>query len=240
MSENTGYIVLSRQMAIQRQMDVIANNIANMSTTAFKTERVLFEEFLMETETGENLAYVRDFGTSRDVTQGEFQPTSNPLDVAISGPGYFSVETADGIRYTRSGQFRLDTEGFLITASGHKILDNAQQPISLAGGDAVLDIASDGTISNSAGTIGKLGLVSFLNEQTLLPVGDGLYQTEEAPTPVDDVSVVQGMVESSNVVPILEMTRMIQATRAYKSSTEILSKDDDIRQQTINRLGRVD
>jgi flagellar basal-body rod protein FlgF len=227
-------------MAIQRQMDVIANNIANMSTSAFKTERVLFEEYLMDTGEGESLAYVRDYGTSRDLTQGEFNPTSNPLDVAISGEGYFSVETADGIRFTRNGQFRLDTEGYLTVSSGERILDAGQRPISVGSGDSVLDIAADGSVSNSSGLVGKLGLVSFANEQTLTPIGNGLYQSQEAPTTVENVSVVQGMVETSNVVPILEMTRMIQATRAYKSSSDILSKDDDIRQQTINRLGRTE
>lgn len=241
MVENTSYIVLSRQMAIQRQMDVIANNIANMSTTAFKTERVLFEEYLIEDpDTGESFAYVRDYGTTRDLQQGEFKPTANPLDVAIAGDGYFSVETVDGIRYTRNGQFRVDTEGYLTVSSGERLLDNGQQPIALDSSDSAIDVAADGTVSNSSGAVAKIGVVSFLDQQNLLPVGNALYQTEEIPTPIDNPELVQGMVESSNVTPILEMTRMIQASRAYKSSSEILAKDDDIRQQTITRLGRID
>jgi flagellar basal-body rod protein FlgF len=228
-------------MAIQRQMDVIANNIANMSTTAFKTERVLFEEYLVaDPDTGESFAYVRDYGTTRNLQQGEFKPTANALDVAIAGNGYFSVETADGIRYTRNGQLRLDTEGYLTVSSGERLLDSGQQTISLNSGDSAINIAADGTISNSSGPVAKIGIVSFEDEQGLIPVGNALYQTEENPTTIDTPNIVQGMLESSNVTPILEMTRMIQASRAYKSSSDILTKDDDIRQQTITRLGRTE
>lgn len=241
MVENTGYIVLSRQMAIQRQMDVIANNIANMSTAAFKTERVLFEEYLVEDpSTGESFAYVRDYGTSRNLEQGEFNPTANPLDIAIAGDGYFSVETAEGVRYTRNGQLRVNAEGFLTVSSGERLLDPGEMPILLNSKDSTIDIASDGTISNSSGAVGKINVVSFENEQDMIPIGNAIYMTEEAPIPVLNPELVQGMVENSNVVPILEMTRMIQASRAYKSSSQILSKDDDIRQQTITRLGRVE
>ena len=239
MTENVNYIVLSRQMAIQRQMDVIANNIANMNTTAYKAERVLFEEYLMKTDDGTQLAYVRDFGNARNLEQGEMRNTLNPLDVAISGDGYFEVQSKDGTVYTRNGHFRVSPDGYLVTASGQRVLDNSGKALAVDPNDPKLDIASDGTVSSSAGPIGTLAVVTFQNEQSMTPMGDGLYKTTAAPTPAANSKILQGFVENANVEPILEMTRMIEASRAYQSTQNILNRDDDIRQQAIDRLGRV-
>jgi len=240
MTENAAYIVLSRQMAIRRQMDTIANNIANMNTTSFKTQRILFEEFLMDTDDGGKMAYVRDFGSVRDLQQGELRSTLNPLDIAIDGPGYFQVETADGERYTRNGHFRSDAEGFLVTPGGDKLLSERGTVIRLDPADPQFNVSRDGTVSNSQGPLGKLAIVTFENEQNMIPVGGGLYKTDDPAEPVEEVRLVQGMIESSNVEPIMEMTRMIQASRAYESTRSMMKKDDDVRQQAISRLGRVE
>jgi len=240
MTENAALIVLSRQMAIRRQMDVIANNIANMNTTSFKTQRVLFEEYMMEAEDGGKMAYVRDFGSVRDTEQGELRSTLNPLDLAVSGEGYFRVETQEGERYTRNGHFRTDPEGYLVTGEGHKLLDDRNRAIKLNPADPKFDVSRDGTVSNSEGAIGRLAVVTFDNEQKMTPVGGGLYKTDEEPIEVEEITVVQGMIEGSNVEPIMEMTRMIQASRAYESTRSMVKKDDDVRQQAISRLGRVE
>lgn len=239
MTENVNYIVLSRQMAIQRQMDVIANNIANMNTTAYKAERVLFEEYLQQTDSGEELAYVRDFGSVRNLEQGELRNTLNPLDIAISGSGYFHVESDNGELYTRNGHFRISSEGFLVTATGERLLDADGRAIQLDANDPKLDIARDGTITTSNGEAGTLNVVSFENEQTMDPMGNGLYRTDAVPAPAVDAKVLQGFIETANVEPILEMTRMVEASRAYQSTQNILQRDEDIRRQAIDRLGRV-
>lgn len=239
MTENVNFIVLSRQMAIRRQMDVIANNIANMNTTAYKAERVLFEEYLQKTEDGGEMAFVRDFGSSRNIDQGEMRSTLNPLDIAINGSGYLRVETNDGERFTRNGHLRVSPDGYLVTANGQRVLDKDGRAIELDPNDPKLDIARDGTVSNTQGPLGTLDVVTFENEQALSPVGDGLYKTDALPIPAENANIVQGMMESSNVEPILEMTRMIEASRAYQSTQRILSKDNDIRQQAIDKLGRV-
>ncbi|MDP7549263.1 MAG: flagellar hook-basal body complex protein, partial [Alphaproteobacteria bacterium] len=161
MPELTGYITLSRQMAMERQMEVIANNLSNMSSTGYKSESVLFEEYLETTADGDTISYVRDYGTSRDLSEGEFMATENPMDVAITKGGYMKVETDTGMYYTRNGNLRLDATGQLVTDEGFPILDDGEQPIILTPEDPTLTIAKDGTISNSQGPLAKLAIVSF-------------------------------------------------------------------------------
>ena len=120
MIENTTYIVLSRQDAMRRQLDIIANNIANANTTAFKSEQLLFQEFLVDGENGNKISFVTDIGTARDLSEGEFMRTQNPLDIAIRGSGYLIVDAPEGPRYTRNGALRVDAEGFLVSAHDHR------------------------------------------------------------------------------------------------------------------------
>ncbi len=239
MPEVTGYITLSRQMAVQRQMEVIANNLANMSSTGYKAESVLFEEYLEQTEDGDTISYVRDYGTSRDLSEGEFTPTGNPMDVAITKGGYMTVETDTGLYYTRNGNLRLDATGQLVTDEGFPILDDKGKPIVVTPDDPTFEIAKDGTISNSLGPVAKLSVVSFENEQALSPVGSGLYQTEEPEIEPEGVSVMQGMLETSNVLPIKELTKMIDLSRSYQSTASLMKKDDDLISEAIDSLGRV-
>ncbi len=239
MIENTSLIALSRQSVLRREMDVIANNVANASTTGFRRQRMLFEEFLMDAGGGRKTSFVRDVGVVRDLTEGAKLATDNPLDMAISGEGYFSVDTEDGIRYTRNGRFRLDEEGTLVTIDGNPVLDADQRPILLNPGDGTVDIAPDGTITTDEGDIGVLGIVTFDNLQAVKASGGGLYETDQAPKPAEESSVRQGMIEGSNVEPILEMTRMINVLRAYQSTQDLVQKDGDMRRRSIERLAKV-
>lgn len=239
MPEITGYITLSRQMAMQRQMEVIANNLANMSSTGYKTESVLFEEYLETTAEGDSISYVRDYGTSRDLAEGEFKPTGNPMDIAVTKGGYLKVETDTGLYYSRNGNLRVDPTGQLVTDEGFPILDDSDQPIALTPEDPEFTIAKDGTISNSQGPLAKLAIVSFENEQSLSPVGSGLYQGTEAEIPPVDVTVLQGMLETSNVLPIKEITKMIDLSRSYQSTASLMQEDSDLLSEAIESLGRV-
>ncbi len=239
MPELTGYITLSRQMAMQRQMEVIANNIANMSSTGYKAESVLFEEYLETTADGDTISYVRDYGTSRNLSEGEFKATENPMDVAITEGGYMKVETDTGLYYSRNGNLRLDATGQLVNDEGFPILDDNGQPIVLTPDDPTLTIARDGTVSNSQGPLAKIAIVSFENEQNLSPVGAGLYQTDDPEIPPLDVSVLQGMLETSNVLPIKEITKMIDLSRSYQSTASLMQEDGDLQSEAIETLGRV-
>ncbi|MDF1721314.1 MAG: flagellar basal-body rod protein FlgF [Minwuia sp.] len=237
--ENAILVGLSRQVALRRQMDIVANNIANMNTVGFRAEQVMFREFLVDTKEGDKISYVQDFGVAMDVADGPLQSTSNPLDVAISGPGYLTVQTADGEKYTRNGHLRLDDQGRLVTQDGNPVLDVEGKEIEFADPTVRLDISRDGTITAADGETFRLQVVGFDNQQDLDKAEGGLYETDQAPFEIEDPQVLQGMLESSNVNAITEMTRMITVQRSYEAMQQMVKSDHDIQRDAIGRLGQV-
>ncbi|MDA0703496.1 MAG: flagellar basal-body rod protein FlgF [Proteobacteria bacterium] len=234
--ENTSYISLSRQAVVQRQMQVIANNIANASTPAFKSERLLFQQFVEQAGDGTEISFVKDVAVIRDLSEGNFERTGNTLDLAINGEGYFAVETPNGTEYTRNGRFQLDGEGQLVTGSGYPVLGEGGRPIVLNPGETDIEINADGTIGTSQGPIGRLKVVRFENEQDMQPTESGLYESDQAPLPSPDTKVVQGRVEASNVQPIVEMTRMIDAVRGYQSTQTMVQSEHERQISAIKAL----
>ncbi|HLU91246.1 MAG TPA: flagellar basal-body rod protein FlgF [Pedomonas sp.] len=244
--DTMNYVAVSHQMALQRQMAVISNNVANMNTPAYKREQALFEATLSTmpsapVHSARPVSFVLDQGMTRDLTQGQFISTDDPLHVALLNDGYFTVTTPEGERaYTRNGQFRLDGEGFLVTEAGARVLDDAGQPIQFAPEEAHINIADDGTISSNLGPRGRLGITGFENEFALTKIGDTLLTGEGGEMlPADQVRVKAGMFEGSNVKPVVEMTNMIEVLRSYQSTTRLLERYNDVRQQGIERLARV-
>ncbi|MEC9346172.1 MAG: flagellar basal-body rod protein FlgF [Pseudomonadota bacterium] len=240
MSVETAILVgLSRQVALKRQMEVVANNIANMNTTAYRAESILFREYLVTSPTGDKVSYVEDYGIARDLREGAMEATSNSLDVAISGPGYFVVEGNDGPRYTRNGHLRLDDEGQLVTQDGAPLQDRDGQVIQFENPTVEVTISRDGTITAADGESFTLAVVSFDNEQALQKAANGLYKTDQAPTPVEAPQILQGMLEASNVQPIVQMTRLIDIQRAYEGTQKMMNADHDLQRDAIGRIGRV-
>ena len=234
--ENTIFIGLSRQMALRRQMDVVANNMANMNTTAYKRQTVLFQEYLVDAGTDGETSYVIDYGLARDITEGRLEKTDNPFDIAITGRGYLVVETEEGPRYTRNGRLHLNEEGVLVASSGDPVLGQDGSEVVISAADGAIEIAADGTISTLLGVIGRLDLVTFENSQALQPGAAGLYNTEETPIPATDARIRQGLLERSNVEPIVEMTNMINVLRSYQSSQKLLDTDHDLIRKAIESL----
>ncbi|MHA1114437.1 MAG: flagellar basal-body rod protein FlgF [Alphaproteobacteria bacterium] len=239
--ENASYIALSLLTAVSREMDIVANNVANANTPAFRGEGMLFVEHLADLGASlaaeEEISFVEPAGMFRSTAPGPMTSTANPLDVAINGEAYFVVETPDGPRYTRSGHFRLDAQGQIVTQSGLPVLSAANAPITLTPEDKNIVIARDGMISTENGEIDRLNLVRFADPQALRKLGDGLYDaagmaTEDA----DDAEVVQGMVEGSNVQPVLEITRMIALNRIYQMTQKLIEKEDQLQQKMIDTL----
>jgi flagellar basal-body rod protein FlgF len=233
------YVALSRQTVLERSMDVIANNLANMSTTGFKGESPLFEEYLKAGPTkDQSISYVRDAGVFRNLAQGDLTSTGNALDVGIDGNGYFQVNTTNGPRFTRNGRFQLDSGRNLVTAQGYQVLNSTGQPITIPQGSTSISIGADGSVATEAGPLAKIGLSSFANSQDLVPAGDGLYATGATPVP-DTVSTMhQGTLESSNVQPIVEMTRMLDIQRSYSSAQNLIEGEDTRLKNAIDKLSK--
>jgi flagellar basal-body rod protein FlgF len=235
--ENAGYIGLSYQMALHRQMAVIANNIANANSTAFKAERPLFETVPVRQQ-GQLYEFVQDNGIVRSLNTGRLRETGNPMDVAISGKGFFAVETPAGTRYTRNGSLRLSEDGRLVTADGHSVLDERGQPITLDPADGKPVIAEDGTVSTAQGAVGRLRVMQFENEQRMRKVSTALYASEDEPKPAPAVQIRQGMIEDSNVEPVLEMTEMIEVARSYQAAQRLIETEHERERKAIERLAR--
>lgn len=237
--ENPGYIALSKQMSMQRQMAVIANNLANMNTSGYKAERMVFREFITKPSETETLSFVQDFGLARDLTDGTPTMTGNPLDLAISGPAYFSLDTENGERYTRHGRFQLNEVGQLVTGRGDIVLSNNGAPITIPPGSGSLTISADGTITGANGPLGRVGLVEFENERNLKRSENNLYEANgENPQVAAESSMTQANLESSNVKPILEMTRMIDVHRSYRATQNFIKSEHDKILKAINIIGR--
>jgi flagellar basal-body rod protein FlgF len=251
--ENTLLIGLSRQVTLERQMDVVANNVANVNTSGFKADRSLFSEYLMPGAHEDNfvgrdrrLSYVQDRATFHDFSQGASEQTKNPLDVAIDGGGFLVVQTPAGERYTRDGGLQINNQGQLVTASGSPVLGTSG-PIVFQPTDHDISIALDGnvTVVEGAGRIdsvrGKLRLVSFAQAQRLLKEGSNLYSAGEggAAQPDTTSKVRQGFIEKSNVNSVAEMSRMIEVTRTYTSISALLQQQSDLHKTAIEKLADV-
>ncbi|MEN6543698.1 flagellar basal-body rod protein FlgF [Parvibaculum sp.] len=245
--DNAILIGLSRQSAMMRQMSVIANNIANMNTSGYKSQSMLFDEYVMpvasEASPDKSLSFVQDLGQFRNVADGAIQTTGNPLDVAITGEGFFKVQTAQGVRYTRDGHFQLDGSGQLVTQEGNPVLSDSGSPITFGADEGEITIARDGTITtsrpgtaNSEQVRGKLGITTFANLQDMKSEENNLLSTTQTESPVQSVRVVQGSIEASNVKPIVEMTNMMTVQRSYESAQKLIEAADDMRRQAISQI----
>jgi flagellar basal-body rod protein FlgF/flagellar basal-body rod protein FlgG len=248
--QNALYVGLSRQIALHREMDVIANNLANMDTNGFKADGVTFEEYLATkarvdraAPADQRVAFVRESGSITDFSQGTLQQTGGALDLAIRGDGYFVVDTPQGERYTRNGSFSLNDKGELVNQQGYRVRGQ-NGPLQFDQQDNSITFGREGTITAINGNEkqvierGKIRLVRFDNQNSLVREGNGLYSAGgQAPQNVKETtSIVQGSLEKSNVNPIIEMSRMLEVMRAYQSLAGMMNKTDDLRKSAIDKL----
>ena len=244
------YVGLSKQMILRRELEVAANNIANADTTGFKVETMTVAADPLtppgSPASTRPIQYVIDTGLARNFGQGALQQTGAPLDLAIDGDGFFQVSTAGGQRYTRDGRFATNAQGQLVTQTGDSVLDASGSPISLSLNGGPPSIAADGTVSQAlpgqaqSQIVGKIGVVSFASLAALSKTGDGLYSNNgAAPTPSAKSFVRQGMLESSNVQPVLQVTDLIRISRAYDQLSNMMNNTADLSSRSIQRLGSV-
>lgn len=242
--ETSAVIAASRQGALRRQLEIVANNLANMSTNGYKSSQMMFVEHVVKSEGGERLispklTYARDIATRTDITDGAIETTGNPLDLAIRNDGFFVVRDGQGQEFfTRNGQFRLDTGGQIVNQQGHALLATGGQPIVLSPNDSEINVGRDGTISTENGQLGKLQIVRFDNQQDLVRTSGALFTSEKAPIDVESPDVIQGSLEGSNVEPILEMAKMIELHRSYESAKSFIEREDERMKEMIRGLAR--
>jgi flagellar basal-body rod protein FlgF len=251
--QNTLLIGLSRQATLERQLDVVANNVANVNTTGFKADRSVFQEYLIPTAHEDNfvgndrrLSFVQDRATFHDFSQGAAEQTKNPLDIAIDGSGFLVVQTPGGERYTRDGGLQMNGQGQLVTAAGNPVLGTSG-PIVFQPTDHDINITPDGTITVVEGNgradsvRGKLRVASFPDAQKMLKEGLNLYAAGEGGSPQADTksSIRQGYIEKSNVNAVAEMSRMIEVTRAYTQISTLLQQQSDLHKSAIEKLADV-
>jgi len=251
--QNMHLIGLSRQMVLERQMDVVANNVANVNTNGYKADKSLFQEYLKSGAHEDNfigrdrrVSYVQDRGTFKDLSQGPTEQTKNPLDVAIDGGGFLAVQTPAGERYTRDGSLQINNQGQLVTASGNPVLGTSG-PIVFQPTDHDISIAADGNITVLEGVNridsvrGKLRVVNFADAQKLVKEGSNLYSAGPGTAAQPDIvsTVRQGFIEKSNVNSVAEMSRMIEVTRAYTQISAMLQQQGDLRKTALDKLADV-
>ena len=244
-------------LAEMARTDVISNNMANVNTTGFKKDRTIFRASPemnirrihdpVSVGTGRTIdprPFIGVMGTgvtvdeiSIDFSQGELRTTSNPLDLAIRGEGFFQVQTPDGIRYTRDGSFTLNRDGYLVTTEGYFVLGE-NGPIQIAqNGD--ININQQGEVFVNEQMVGRLNIVTFQQINQLQKQGDNLYIANAAPEQAQNAQVVQGALEGSNINIVSEMVNLISAFRAYEANQKVIQTHDATLDKVINYVGRI-
>jgi flagellar basal-body rod protein FlgF len=245
--ENAALIGLSRQVALRRTLDVIANNVANINTNGFKADGSVFEEYVTHGArenrfigADRRVSFVHDRATWTDMRAGGVQHTGNPLDLAIDGTAFFAVETPRGERYTRNGGFQINAAGELVTSEGYRVLGDAG-PVVFQPQDRSITIGRDGSIAVGNDGRGQIRLVEFAQPGRLRKDGTGTFAApaDLPPVATTESRVVQGAVEKSNVQGVIEMSRLIEVTRTYAQIAQMTEQHGTLRKTAIERLAEI-
>ena len=244
--DNNTTIALSRLVAQSRAMDVAANNLANTGTPGYRTERMVFSDWLLREPSstagagippgGRVLAYTQDRSTYREQQAGTLTHTGNPLDLALGGNGYFTVQTPNGTRLTRAAHFERDASGTIVDDNGNALLDTNGRKLQVAPGDTSISVASGGIVSSQKGQIGTIAVVRPNDPNQMRAEGSRLFNSGSPTTPVKTPQIVQGAVEESNVQPTLEITKMMNDLREFQFTTQYLQAEGDRQQSAIDKI----
>ena len=240
--DNNMSIALSRLTAQQRGIDVIAGNIANASTPGYRAERMVFADYLTPQRRttapagGKQLVFTQDRATYREQTEGSLTQTGNPLDLALSGAGFFQVQTPAGTRLTRAGRFTLQPDGTVGDAAGNPALDTTGQPLKISTADTVLTVAGDGSLSSENGPLGRFAVVVPNDPNKLVAEGARLFRADTPVTPATKASVTQGAVEESNVQPISELVNLMASERDFQFVTQYVEAEGQRQQTAIDKI----
>ncbi len=236
--DNSTYTSLTRLSGLNREMQAIANNVANASTTGFRKEGVIFSEYVERVDKGPSLSMAAGRVRETSELQGGVEQTGGALDFAIEGEGYFLLETPDGQALTRAGSFVSNEFGELVTSDGMRVLDAGGAPIQLPLDGTPVAVARDGTISAEGAPIAQLGLWRAETLEDTERRAGVRFALNGAPVPVETPTILQGHLEASNVNPVSEISRMIEVQRAYELGQSFLEKEDGRIRSVLDTLGR--
>lgn len=235
---NTVYVALSKQAGLAKELNSVANNIANVNTAGYRREGFLFSEYVRALEPHDrSISQANVGGHYFDATPGALTQTGGMLDIAIDGDGYFVVETPYGERLTRQGSFMLDAEGQLVTPEGHRVLGDGGSPVAIPPEATSITIAQDGSIAADGSPIGRIGVVD-VDPTALAREGDNLLRATEEYQPMASPKVRQGFVEESNVNAVIEVSRLIEVQRAYELGQQLLKDEDERISKTVDAMRR--
>ncbi len=236
---STSIVTLARQVGLMREMNTVANNIANAATTGYRREGVLFTEYIKATPGGDSLSMAAARARTIDLSQGALTQTGGTFDLAIEGEGFFLVQTPTGERLTRAGTFTPNDAGDLVTPDGHPLLDAGGAPVFAPPEAEVITIAPDGTMSADGAPIAQIGLWRPVDPTDIVREAGALFRAEQGTEPViEGGRILQGRIEGSNVDPVTEIARMIEVQRAYELGQAFLDRESDRRSKLIDTLTR--
>ncbi|WP_323035454.1 flagellar hook-basal body complex protein [Pararhodobacter sp.] len=237
--DNAGYTTLTRQSGLLREIQVLANNIANISTTGFRREGLLFSEYVQKLDNREApLSMAAANAHQTYLNQGTMSMTGGQLDLAIEGEGFFLIETPQGERLTRAGHFATNAAGEMVTPDGHRLLDIGGAPVFVPAEAGNVAISRDGTISADGQPLGQIGLMRPEDPSQIRRATGVLHEATGPLVPVPEASLFQGFLEDSNVNPISEMARMIEVQRAYEAGQKFLDREDERIRNVVSTLSR--
>ena len=234
--DNATYATLTRQTGLMAQMQMVANNIANATTTGYRGEHIGFSEYVRTTGSGASLSMATARVRETDLSQGSLSRTGGAFDLAIEGEGFFMVQTPQGPRLTRAGHFGASENGDLVTPEGYPVLDAGGAPVFVPQGQGPVGIAPDGTISAGGTPVGQVGIVLPRNPLELVREAGTLFRADSGTEQAIGGRVLQGFLEESNVNPVLEVSRMIEVQRAYEMGQGFLEREDERIRKTIQAI----
>ena len=233
------YVALSSQIALEKRLNTIADNVANASTVGFRATGVKFEDVVSGLD-DKALSFVTSGDTYISSTNGPLRETGNQFDFAVKGNAWFGIETPGGTVMTRDGRFTLTENGELVTIEGYPVLDAGGAPIQLDPRNGPPRAGADGSLRQGGNLVGALGLYNFDPGPNFIRFGNsGIVPAGEPEPLVDrlDAGVVQGFLEESNVNPMLEITRLIMVQRAFENSAAMIRNTESSYDEAIKTLG---
>jgi flagellar basal-body rod protein FlgF len=225
--ESAGYTTLTRQTGLLRELQVVANNIANAATTGYRQEGLIFSEFVKQTEGGPSLSMARGNVRMTSMLQGPLAPTGGMLDLAIEGEGFFLIETPSGERLTRAGNFTLSAQGDLVTPDGFRVLDAGGAPVFIPPDATNIGLSPDGTLSDNGRPLAQIGLVRPVDGFAMVREDGVMFRADGEIEPVEEGRIHQGFLEGANVDPIGQVARMIEVQRAYEMGQSFLDSEHE-------------